>query len=484
MATMGNKQLESMVAVESKSDDLESTLHHTRSSSYDALGTAQEKRLVKKQDLRILPLSALCYFILNIDRSNVGNAKTMNAATGNDLLSETRMSEMGYTVSLMIYFIVYALAEVPSNYLLKMFAPSTWIAFLMFAWGAITIGIAGVNSYATVAVTRFLLGLFEAGLFPAIIYHITFWYRADERSLRIALIIASATLASAFGGALAFGVGHMNGASGLAGFRWLFIIEGVPTCLVSILIYFCLPDYPEHAKWLTAEEKALSEVRMEGSQSSVKLTWNDFKEVCVEWRLYVHYAMYFGICCPFSSLAFFTPTITAGLGFEGLQSQLMTVPPYVVAYVVMVTVSWSADRFNARALHSAVLATIGACGFIASAALPPQAYKSRYACLIIATTGAFSCIPPLLGWLSANLQNSAHAGFAIALNIAWGTPGLILGVWIYKKSEKQRGYPTGHWVNAGLLIFVAVACLGLRVYYRALNKRIGRQSNMAKAFCY
>jgi len=86
---------------------------------------------------------------------------------------------------------------------------------------------------------------------------------------------------------------------------------------------------------------------MEGSQSSVKLTWKDFKDVCGEWRLYVHYAMYFGICCPFSSLAFFTPTITAGLGFRGLQSQLMTVPPYVVAYVVMVTVSWSADRFNA-----------------------------------------------------------------------------------------------------------------------------------------
>jgi hypothetical protein len=139
----------------------------------------------------------------------------------------------------------------------------------------------------------------------------------------------------------------MNGASGLAGFRWLFIIEGVPTCLFAILIYFCFPDYPENARWLTADEKDMTRIRLEGSQSSIRLTWKDFKDVCAEWRLYVHYAIYFGVCCPFSSLAFFTPTITAGLGFEGLQSQLMTVPPYVVAYVVMVTVSWSADRSNA-----------------------------------------------------------------------------------------------------------------------------------------
>ena len=174
-----------------------------------------------------------------------------------------------------------------------------------------------------------------------------FWYRAEERSLRIALVLASATLAGAFGGAIAFGVGHLNGVNGLAGWRWLFIIEGVPTCLASVLIYFCLPNYPETARWLSSEEKELANLRLEGAQSSVRLTWKDFKDVCVEWRLYAHYAIYFAICCPFSSLAFFTPTITAGLGFKGLQSQLMTVPPYAVAYVVMVFVSWSADHFDA-----------------------------------------------------------------------------------------------------------------------------------------
>lgn len=136
-------------------------------------------------------------------------------------------------------------------------------------------------------------------------------------------------------------------ANSICSWRWLFIVEGVPTCLAAVLIYFCLPDYPESARWLNEDEKALAVVRLEGSQGSLRLTWKDFLDVCKEWRLYVHYAIYFAICCPFSSLAFFTPTITAGLGFDKLQSQLMTVPPYAVAYVVMIAVSWSADHFNA-----------------------------------------------------------------------------------------------------------------------------------------
>jgi hypothetical protein len=148
----------------------------------------------------------------------------------------------------------------------------------------------------------------------------------------------------------------------------------------------------------------------------------------------------------------------------------MTVPPYAVAYVITIMVSYSADHFNARALHSAMFATIGAAGFMASALLPPHSYTSRYGCLIVAASGAFSCIPPLLGFLSSNLFTTAAAGLAIALNISFGAPGQIAGVWIYKANEAHKGYPTGHWTNAGLLFFVAVGCVCLRLYYGMMNR--------------
>jgi MFS family permease len=136
----------------------------------------------------------------------------------------------------MVFLIAYALFEVPSNYFLKKLSPSKWIAFLMFSWGAITIGLGGVQSFASVTVVRFLLGVFEAGLFPGLVYYLTFWYCTEERSIRVAFILASATLAGAFGGALAFAIGHMNGTAGMSAWRWLFILEGLPSLLSSVAV--------------------------------------------------------------------------------------------------------------------------------------------------------------------------------------------------------------------------------------------------------
>ncbi|CZR52344.1 related to putative tartrate transporter [Phialocephala subalpina] len=439
--------------------------------------TPEEKALVWKQDLRIVPLCAAIYLLCYLDRSNIGNAKTLNSSTHNDLLSTTHMTNYQYIIALMVFLVAYAVFEVPSNYLLKKLSPSKWIAFLMFSWGAVTMGLGGTQNFAGVTAVRFILGMFEAGLFPGLVYYLTFWYRTDERSIRVAFILASATLAGAFGGAIAYGVGHMNQVSGLSAWRWLFILEGIPSCISSVFVFFLLPDYPETVKWLDEDEKSLAIHRLKFEAShghDESLTWAQAKDTLTDWRLYAHYAVYFGISTPFSSLSLFTPSITAGLGYKDLLAQLMTVPPYAVAYVVTLLVSFSADHFNARGLHSAAMATVGAAGFVASATLPAHAYHSRYGCLIVAASGAFSCIPPLLGWLSSNLHTTGAVGLAIAINISVGAPGQIAGVWIYKADEATKGYPTGHWTNAGLLFFVAVGCVGLRIYYGLLNRSILR----------
>ena len=303
--------------------------------------------------------------------------------------------------------------------------------------------------------------------------------------MRVAIILASATLAGAFGGAIAYGVGHMKQVSGLSAWRWLFILEGIPSIVSSVAVWFILPDFPEEASWLTPRERemAIGRLSKEGSKGTAKpLDWQTAKKTLLDGRLWVHYIIYFGISAPFSSLSLFTPTITAGLGYANLRAQLMTVPPYAVAYVVSIITAWSADHFNARALHSTVLSTIGAAGFMASALLPPTAYHARYGCLIVAASGAFSCIPPLLGWLSSNMPTTAAAGLAIALNVSWGAPGQIVGVWIYKAGESKRGYPTGHWVNTGMLFMVAVGCIGLRWYYIRRNRKIDAQESSTGVF--
>lgn len=260
------------------------------------------------------------------------------------------MSPVQFNIALMIFLIGYFVSngksqcdyiltlqafEVPSNIMLKKMRPSRWIAFLMLSWGAITIGLGGTHNFSQVTGIRFLLGAFEAGLFPGLVYYLTFWYKSNERSVRVAFILASATLAGAFGGAIAYGIGHINQAGGLSGWRWLFIIEGIPSCLSAVAIWFILPDFPETASWLSPQERDLATRRLlvEGSKGdSHNITWASAKATLTDWRLYGHYLIYFAVSLPFSSLSLFTPSITAGLGYKDLQAQLMTVPPWAVAY--------------------------------------------------------------------------------------------------------------------------------------------------------
>ncbi|KAJ6515240.1 MFS transporter [Mycena sanguinolenta] len=449
----------------------------TDSASY-VYNEAAEKTLLRKQDMRIIPLSAGICLLANLDRSNIGNAKILNSETHNDMLSETHMTASQFTIALMVFLIACALFEVPSNYLLKRFSPSRWIAFLMLVWGALTMALGGTHTYAEVTVVRFLLGASEAGMLPGLVYLLTFWYRPEERSVRVAFIFASSTLAGAFGGAIAYGIGHMNRKDGLSAWRWLFILEGLPSCLSSLLVFFILPDYPETARWLTESEKNLAACRLkdQGSKGSSKpITWQEAKATLTDWRLYAHYVVFFGLSPPFASLSVFTPSIVAGMGFTSLNANLMTVPPYAIAYVATILTSWSADRNNSRGLHTGVACLAGAAGFMALALLPVHAYASRYCCLIVAAAGSFASVPAPLGWIASNVFITSAVGLVIALNTSFSIPGQIVGVWIYKADEAARGYPTGQWTNSALLLFSAAGCFGLIMYYRRLNAVLARQ---------
>lgn len=141
--------------------------------AYTRGGSPEDKKLVWKQDLRILPISCGIYLLCYLDRSNIGNAKVLNASTHNDLLSETNMTAYQYTIALMVFLIAYMVFEVPSNYFLKRLSPSKWIAFLMLSWSVMTMGLGGVHNFAGVTALRFMLGVFEAGLFPGLVYYLS-----------------------------------------------------------------------------------------------------------------------------------------------------------------------------------------------------------------------------------------------------------------------------------------------------------------------
>lgn len=255
-----------------------------------------EKRLVRRVDLRMLPICAWMYLLNYLDRGNIGNSKVLNEETGNSLLQETGMSLHQYALAVTLFSVAYCVFEVPSNWVIKNYVrPSRWLAFLLVAWGGCTMAFAAVNNFAEVVVVRVLIGVFEAGFFPGIIFLITFWYRPNERSIRIALIVASATLAGAFGGCIAYGVGHMNGVGGLSGWQWLSILEGLLTVLSVVVVIKILPDHPKTVKWLTEPEKTFAHERVQdtnGLEESARLSKGEVFRSCVQPRMLLHYTAY------------------------------------------------------------------------------------------------------------------------------------------------------------------------------------------------
>ncbi|KAJ7716938.1 major facilitator superfamily domain-containing protein, partial [Mycena metata] len=263
----------------------------------------------------IVPLSAAICLLTSLDRSNIGNAKILNSETHNDLLSETHMTNLQYTIhfALMIFPIAYVGFKVPSNYLLKRLSPSHWVDFLMLVWRALTMGLGATHTSAEVAAVRFLLGVFEAGLLLGLVYLLTVRYRTEERSVRVAFILASA---GEFGGAIAYALGHMNRHNSLSVWCWLLIFEGLPSCLSSIFVLFTLPDYLETVRRLSEDEKKLAAHRLrdQSSEGSSKaMTWHDAKDTLKDWRLYAHYpvCLILFFISLFSSLSLFTPSIVA-----------------------------------------------------------------------------------------------------------------------------------------------------------------------------
>ncbi|CAE7218055.1 unnamed protein product [Rhizoctonia solani] len=375
-------------------EKLDVETHANSPPSYNTIRSKNdERRLVRKIDLRILPAAIIIYLLSFLDRSNIGNARLLNDTTGHSLVKTLNLTNQQFVIALQTFLVAYTVFETPSNYLLKTFRPSRWIAFLMLLWGSMTMALGGVKSFAGLTAVRFFLGVAEAGLFPGLVYLFTFWYRPEERSLRIALVWASATLAGAFGGAIAYGVGHMNMMRGLEGWRWLFILEGIPPIALSIFVLLYFPDFPETAHWLSEEEQELAIGRLKGlaSTQDERFTWGDVKSTLKDWRLYAHCIGYVCTTVPLSSLSLFLPTLVSGLGYTGLQAQLFTVPPYAGAYVVTLMSAWLGDRRNMRSLVSICCMLVGCVAFLVEALLPDTAFKARYGVLCLATVSTFAC---------------------------------------------------------------------------------------------
>ncbi|KAF9888592.1 hypothetical protein FE257_008524 [Aspergillus nanangensis] len=450
--------------------------------TYDEAAT---KKVLRKIDVRLLPVLTLLYIFAFLDRSNIGNAKI---AGMNDTLGLTGAQ---YNMALTVFFFPYGLFEVPSNMVLKVTKPSHWISFLMVAWGIVMTCQGLVKNYHHLIVTRVLLGVFESGFFPAASYLVTTWYCRFEVQTRMAVFYAAASIASAFSGLLAFAIEKMNGVGGLEGWRWIFIIEGIATVLVAVCTPWLLVDSPESCSFLSPEEKQFITQRLAhdsghtGTEvgTSEKFEWAYLKSALTDWRLYLGIVIFWGNTISLYGYTYSAPTIILGLGYSSANAQLLTVPPYMLGVVSIITFSWLSDSRRIRWISIIWPYTIAACGLIGLLAIPhPRLTGLTYAFLFTIPAGSSPPIMGVMSWFGNNLAPSWKRAIGMALIISIGNLGGAVGSNIFLQ-EQAPNYWLGYGFSLGIVLASIVSAVILKVTFsreNAIRERMDEAEIRAK----
>ena len=346
---------------------------------------------VTKAARRLVPFLALCYMVNFLDRVNVGFAAlSMNA----DLGFTPQMFGLGAG----IFFVGYILFEIPSNLALHRFGARIWIARIMISWGLVSMAMALVSGATSFYALRFLLGVAEAGFFPGIILYLTYWFPARERARVVAMFMAAVPLATVFGGPLSGALLELDGLMGLKGWQWMFFVEGVPAVLLGFVTLKFLDDRPEHAKWLTPEERqALSTQLATEAEAARTDGYHRIGQALTRPRVLMLGLIYFCLAAGLYGIGFWMPQVIQTFGFSPLKIGFLTAIPYLFAAFLMVLWGRRSDRTGERIWHVALPLALAGAAFAWSAVsgplLPTMMALTLVTVGIYAAVGAFWSLP-------------------------------------------------------------------------------------------
>ncbi|CAG7990144.1 unnamed protein product [Penicillium salamii] len=435
---------------------------------------AIDRKLLWKLDLRLVPWLSLLYLVSFLDRTNIGNAKLVG------LQDDLGMSNAQFNATLTIFFVSYSIFEPATNILLKRLRPSIFIPLIMMSWGICMTLMGIVHNYAGLMAVRWFLGLSEAGLFPGVGYFLSCWYKRSEFGVRMAIFFSAAALAGSFGGLLAAAIAKMHGVGGLAGWSWIFILEGLLTFLIGVASFWCVYDFPDQARFLSSDDRKRVLRRLALDQQSSaeheEFKMDYFWASVKDWKTYTGAVIYMGADGALYAFSLFVPTIISELGnrfsccYSSIRAQLLSVPPYAAAAILTVTVGYIADRTRQRGLCNIAVSFLGMAGF--SMLLGCESAGGRYAGVFLGAMGIYPTIANTISWTSNNTEGVYKRGVSIGIIIGWGNLNGIVSSNIYREEDKPRYYP-GHGVVLAYLVLFLFG--GSVVQYLLLRRENGKR---------
>lgn len=374
--------------------------------------------VVKKVALRLLPLTLLLYFVAYVDRANVSIAALhMNADLG--------FSNTVYGLGAGIFFIGYFLFELPSNLILERVGARRWMARIMVTWGLVTIAFVFVNSAAAFYILRFLLGVAEAGLYPGIVLYLTYWFPANGMGRALSWFQVAAPLSLAISSPILGTLLGLDGVAGLAGWRWLFLITGIPPLVLAVVTWRYLTDRPERASWLTEEEKnwLIDTIRREQHEMGQRRR-HTLRGAITDGRIWLATAAFFAVLVSFGGVLYWMPQIIAALtGSTDTLVGLLTAVPYAAACIALILVGRHSDKTRERRWHAALCYFVGAVGFLLSLYIEQPVIALLG--LILAISGIQAAIPGFFGLCTTFVTGTAAAGAFAVINSVGNLGGFV-----------------------------------------------------------
>ena len=418
------------------------------------------RTLYSKVMWRIMPLLLACYIGAYLDRVNVGFAKLQ-------MLKDLGLSETVYGLGAGMFFVGYVIFEIPSNMLMMRVGPRAWIGRILITWGiisALTLVTTSANMFYAL---RFLLGAAEAGFIPAIIYYLMIWFPSSQRGKASALFLAGIPLSGVIGGPLSgWLISALDGKAGLAGWQWMFLVEGLPAVILGILCFVHLDNSIDAARWLTTAEK--DKIRADVVAESRDKPLISARDGLLDRRVWILSFTYFFFTMGLYGVSFWLPSIIKDSGVrDPLSVGLLTAIPYVGALVTMILVGRSSDRHRERRWHLALPALFGAAGLVVSVIFS-QNTVIALAALTVASSGILTCVPQFYVLPPAILTGAAAAmGLAVA-NSVGSVAGFI--------SPYLLGYVkdlTGS-TNAGVLVLSVALVIGAAMVFVTPARMVNR----------
>ncbi|KZV88429.1 MFS general substrate transporter [Exidia glandulosa HHB12029] len=415
---------------------------------------AEVKKLYRKIDFRLMPILSLMYLLSFMDR---GNAKIQG------LVDQLHLTGNRYNIALK-------------------FRPSRWLPGITVLWGIVMTLMGLVTTYPQLVGVRVCLGIAEAGLFPGVVYYLTLWYPRNKTAYRIGLFFGAATLAGAFSGLLAYGISFMSGVRGRLGWSWIFILEGIATVLVGVLAFILLhgADFPGAAKFLTDNEKAYIMWRKSSSALASQYLYDNsvvgeaehFKMRYVwsalgDWQLYLHILVYMSIICPLYGISLFLP-----FGYTTAVTQLLTVPPYVFATIVLLFFAHFSDKHHLRWPFIVAGQLMCLVGFAIN--ISDTSRGAKYFGTFLCVGGSYSAFPILIAWLGNNVAGQYKRGVEMAAHIGIGNFSGAIASNIFRSQDAPR-YAVGHGVEMGFVVMGLITVPILVFIYKGINAKRDRE---------